>query len=161
MTDILQKDHVSATSDHDLAVLRLGSHTLRMYYPTTFEIVQAIRVAAKLAMRHEGVNPPSWREVLGSLGTQLPDHVPRHKSYRRSGLVSNVNQWSVAWENQLVVLKFDELTCKLHYSDALRLHVLLRAAAHNAKRWAGDTTRAIRSIGYLADAEENDKLNVA
>lgn len=158
---ILTVDHVSVGNLYDLVILRLGTNKLRMPYQTSFEVINGMRMASKLAMRHEGVQAPKWREVLKSVQGMIPKTQALHPQYRRSMEPSNVKQWSIKWEGSLVVLHFDELTCKMHYSDALRLHAMLRAAAHNAKRWAGDTGRAMRMTAYLNDAEENYKHGYA
>ena len=73
-------------------------------------------------------------------------------------MTSNITEWRVDWARQLVVVVFDQLECSLHYSDALRLHVILREHARVAKAWAGDRARVKRTLAYLNDAEENDKF---
>ena len=47
----------------------------------------------------------------------------------------------------------------MDYETALRMSQVLRMAAKEAKRNAGDTSRSWRIIGNLTDAEENDKLH--
>ena len=161
MSEILQPHRVDAGSTYDIVNLYLGTHKLNLFYQSAFEIVNSIRMASKLSMRHEGNQIPDWREILKSVQSELPKRVKRHQGFRRSNETSNVKKWSVAWEGALVILTFDELTCKMHYSDGLRLHALLRQAAKNAQAWAGDETKAMRMTAYLNDAEENYKHGYA
>ncbi len=161
MPDILLPDTVNAKSVLDVVHLQLGAHTIKMFYQTSFEVTNGVRMAAKLAMRHEGVQIPDWREVLASVQTQMPFRERTHHGYRRSNELSNITKWDIKWNGSLVVLVFDELTCKLHYSDALRLHTILRRASQNAKAWAGDESKTMRMTAYLNDAEENYKHGYA
>lgn len=154
---ILTRHNVQVVSTSDVVNLRLGHNRLILYYQNTFEICNAVKMAAKLAQRHEGLQIPSWRETLKTMNVEIPKRVKMHKGFRRGGVVSNVSKWAVKWEGSLVVLIFDDLTCKLHYSDAFRLYLLLRANARNAKAWAGDPSKSMRGLGHLVDAEENYK----
>lgn len=158
---ILQSHTVGAVSDKDIVVLTLGTHEIRLYYQTTFEVVNGLRLAAKIALRHEGLQMPDWRAVLDTVKPQLPARIKTYKGYRRSDMLTNVDTWKVQWNGSLVVVKFNELTAELHYSDALRLHLLLRAAAKNAKAWSGDDAKQMRVSAYLNDAEDNYKYNYA
>ncbi len=161
MSDVLLKDHVSVDTLCDLVILRLGTNELKIPYQTGFEVVNALRMACKLTMRHEGVQIPDWRKVLDTVRTELPKVVSLHPQFRRSLEAANVRTWSIKWEGSLVILVFNDLTCKMHYSDGLRLHLMLRAGANNAKRWAGDTSKAMRMTAFLNDAEENYKHGYA
>ncbi len=159
--DLLLPDKVDAWSDCDIVTLQLGENKLTMYYQKTFEVVNGVRMAAKLAMRHDGSQIPDWRDVLDSVKGQLRPKVKANRTYRRTFEVSNVNEWSVAWNGTLVILNFNELVCKIHYTDAFRLHAILRRAAQNAKAWAGDGSSTLRMTAYLNDAEENYKRGYA
>jgi hypothetical protein len=161
MSNILKSEVVGASSENDLVHLQLGRHKIHLYYQTAFDIVNSIRMAAKLSLRHEGLQMPDWRALDAEVAAQLPPKVKRNRIYRRTNAQSNISRWSVDWEGSLVVLHFDELTCKMHYADAFRLHGLLRHVATNAKNWAGDPSRSMRATAYLNNAEENYKHGYA
>ncbi len=158
MGDILLKDHYQVTTMCDIVVLTLGEYTMTLFYQTAFEIAAGMRLAAKMSMRYEGVRTGEWRKILEEVRPQKPKIPIPNRVYRRSNEPSNISSWRVDWERQLVRVVFDELTASLHYTDALRLHVLLREYARVAKAWAGDVGRTTRCVAHLADAEENDKF---
>ncbi len=157
MSEIFTIERVDVQSVHDLVVWQMGSHAIKLYYQTTIEIVNATRLAAKLAMRHEGNQIPDWRDILAVVTDDeaIPSVIPLNPIYRRTEERSNIKAWAVVWEGALVVYKFDELTAKYHYTDALRVMQLLRYRAKCAKHWAGDPNRGLRVVAYLNDAEEN------
>jgi len=156
---VLTQQNVGVDSLYDLVILKLGDRRLRIPYQNVFEIVNNMRMAAKMAGRHEGVAPPSWRQVLESVRGQLPEPAKRHPHFRRSMEQPNVKNWRVGGEGSLVVLNFDDLEFKTHFSDALRLMELMRAHAHRAKNWAGDTSKSMRMTANLTDAANNAKYN--
>jgi hypothetical protein len=161
MSLVLQSEVVDASSENDMVHLQLGTHKIHIYYQSAFDVVNSIRMAAKLALRHEGLQIPDWRAIDAQVAAQAPPKVKLNRVYRRTEARANVSKWSVDWEGSLVVLHFDELTCKMHYTDAFRLHGLLRHVAGNAKNWAGDPSRSMRATAYLNDAEENYKHSYA
>ncbi|MEE8598018.1 MAG: hypothetical protein V3S69_00600 [Dehalococcoidales bacterium] len=158
MPAILTEEHYKVSTTNDIVVLKLGSHTIKLFYQTALEIAAGMRMAAKMGMRYEGVRTQQWREILKNAQLKLPKIPRRNKVFRRSNEPSNISAWSVDWDRQLVVVKFDSLTATLHYTDALYLHALLRGFAKVAKAWAGDEGRTRRTVAYLNDAEENDKF---
>ncbi|MEE8598836.1 MAG: hypothetical protein V3S69_04895, partial [Dehalococcoidales bacterium] len=99
-----------------------------------------------------------WRDLADTNNEPYP--ILPHATYRRSGQQSTLKAWSVAFEEELVVLHLDDLTAKFHYVDALKIQTNLRASARQAKAWAGDKSRSMRSVGHLSDAVENDKLGI-
>jgi hypothetical protein len=158
MDDLLLKSHYRVTTTNDIVVLTLGSHTIKLFYQTAFEIAAGMRLAAKMAMRHEGVRTEKWREILREVAPQKPK-VPRpNRVFRRSNEQCNISNWRIDWDQQLVRVVFDDLTASLHYTDALRLHVLIREFARVAKAWAGDEGKTTRMLAHLTDAEANDKF---
>lgn len=155
---VLLEQRYSVGTIGDIVVLTLGSHQIRLFYQTAFDIAAAMRLAAKMGMRYEGVRTENWRELLSDLNPQLPKPPKTHPSFRRSNETSNVSEWRVDWNRQLVMVIFDNLECSLHYSDALALHAVIRAYAKVAKAWAGDTGKVTRTLAHLSDAEDNDKF---
>jgi hypothetical protein len=113
-------------------------------------------MAAKLAGRHEGVELRKWLDFVDT--EHFNPVKPTHFEYRRSGITSNVHTWNVSWENNLVVIKLDDTTIKLHFSDAFELYTILRLTAKDAKAWAGDTSRYWNTRAMLTDAEADDKI---
>ena len=156
MKDVFKKDVVTVASGKDLVRITFTSDTIILYYPTVFKICSSMGGAARFAMRHEGVHPDLWNKLAAYDRTDIT--VPMHFEYRRSGLLANVEKWSVAFEHQLVVLQFDDLIKKFHYEDAAYIQVWMRRAAKEAKNWSGDTSRIWSTYARLTDAEENDKI---
>lgn len=161
MSEILTSEKVLVSAAEDLVVWYLGTHTIKLYYHTAFEIVGKGRIAAKLAMRHEGLQIPDWRDLSGELSDRAPSIVPLHPHYRRTGRQSNVKHWEIAWEGALVVFTFDELVAKMHYTDTLQVIQYIRNSAKAAKNWSGDRHKGLHMTAYLNDAEENYKYGYA
>ncbi len=159
MKDLFLSRVVSSAALFDMLVLRFGPHTVKVPYQTGFEILNSMRMAAKMAMRYEGCKTKQWGE-LAELDKIEPGEFafPRHHQFRRSNETSDVQEWSVQFVKELVVLRFDELTVKLHYADVLSMYRGMKAELRKAKAWAGDTSRTIRIGAHLTDAEENYKL---
>ena len=155
-------------TEQDLWVLILGSNRLTLPYQLGFEILNAIWLACKMAMRYEGIASKHQAEFikldeLPSLAMVLPEP---HRGFRRSRVLPNVENINVAYENQLVRLEIypyqgEMLTAWLHYSDAFVIYRDGRRACKVAKRWAGDGSRIWNGRAHLADAEDNDKLMVS
>ncbi len=158
MEDLFLSRRVEARAELDMVEFRLGPHTLKLFYQTALEIVGGIRLAAKQALLRDGSNNTMWRDLADTNNEPYP--ILPNATYRRSGQKSTLSAWSVAFEGTLVVLHLDDLTAKFHYSDALQIQTNLRAAARQAKAWAGDKSRTMRASGYLTDAVQNDKLGI-
>ncbi len=140
----------------DLVELDIASNKIRLYYQHVFTICSKLQGNATFALRYERNHPELWREL--NKYAREPCIVPMHPQYRRSGLMSNVESWSVRFENQLVVLQFDDLVAKFHYSSIPRLRAHLYRAAKQAKHWAGDAVKQWNIYAKLTDAEDNDKF---
>lgn len=156
MKDLFTAEQVNVQQGLDLVRLQLGSNDIRLYYQTVFKICSSLQGASKLAMQHEGNKPELWAKLAQYDRADIG--VPLHFEYRRSGLVTNLTNWKVAFEGALVVLTLDDLTAKFHYTDAAKLTVWLRRAGKQAKNWAGDKSRQWSTFAHLSDAEENDKV---
>ncbi len=156
MGAILTQTQVSVKQGMDLVQLRLGDRQILLYYQEALDICLKIRGLATFALRYERNHPKLIREL--EKYDHAPLDTPLSPVYRRSGLVSNVKSWNVTYENQLVVLRFNEQFFKLHYTDAAHLQAWLGRAAKEAKRWAGDSSRQFRVFARLTDAEDNDKF---
>lgn len=158
MAAILQPLVFETNDRDDLVEIRLGDLRPTVPYQTAFEIAQALRVAAKAAARADNAPANFWREF------QLEDPLqefPRqlHQGFRRSTRVPNVTAWQVVHQGGRVRIIFDGTFTEFGYEEAIKLHHQVRRAGHRAKRWAGDTSRTVRSVGRLVDAEENARLS--
>ncbi len=156
MTDVFLKESVTSGSDLDMVLFSFGEHRVVVPYQTAFEVLAGVKLAGKMASRVDGHDPQNWRELARVNGSSR--NLTPNRRFRRSNKTSNVSAWSVKFEDRLVVLVFNELTVKLHYSDALTWYTGARLAAREAQAWAGDTKRQMRAVGYLNSAEENDRL---
>ncbi len=147
---------MSVKQGMDLIQLNLGDRSVLLYYHTVLDICMKIRGLATFALRYER-NPPTLIRELEKYEKE-PITEPLSPVYRRSGLATNVESWKVTYENQLVVMRFNDQFFKMHYVDAIVLHAWLGRAAKQAKRWAGDSSRQWRLFARLTDAEDNDKF---
>lgn len=156
MSEVLTKEHCAVGAELDMVGIKFGPPRLLLYYHTAFEVAHGTCMSAKFAGRYEGVRPQLWREfVRGS--DRAPTAKP-HYTYRRSGAVSSITDWSVAFDRNLVVWKFDDLTVKMHYSEAFQMYAMIRNAARKAKAWSGDRSRIRTVRAVLTNAEANDKI---
>jgi hypothetical protein len=166
MNDVFVYESVTSETYQDLWVLHLGPNRLTLPYHLGFEILNAIWLACKMAMRYEGIASKHQAEFLKL--DELPPltTLPQpHRGFRRSRKLPNVREIDVAFEKQLVRLEIypyqgEMLTAKVHYSDAFTIYRDGRRACKVAKRWAGDGSRIWSGRAHLADAEDNDKLRV-
>ena len=156
MSDLFRQRQCGAAQRCDVVDLKFGSYNAVLYYQSTFKIASAILMAAKLAGRHEGVELRKWLDFVRT--EHFNPVKPTHFEYRRSGITPNVHAWDVAFEGNLVVIKLDDTTIKLHFADAFELYTMLRLAAKDAKAWAGDTSRYWNTRAMLTDAEDDDKI---
>lgn len=156
MSDVFLKESVTSSADLDMVLFTFGEHLVLVPYQAAFEILAGVKLAGKMASRVDGLDPQAWRE-LAHVNNSSRNLTPNRR-FRRSNKMSNVKAWSVKFEGRLVVLVFNELIVKLHYSDALTWYTGARLSAREAQAWAGDTKRQMRAVGYLNDAAENDRL---
>lgn len=156
MNNVMTHHTCSAGHAQDMVGLNFGSCHIQMYYQTGFEIAASTLQSSKLAARFEGVNPSKWIE-MAKIVPQVPTE-PFSPFFRRGEARPNFTNWSVGFERNLVVFKFDDTTIKLHYSDSFTYYGWVRLASRNAKRWAGDKGRQWTTRAHLQDAEDNDKF---
>lgn len=160
MQGVFAQHQVDAKAKLDMVQLQFGEYRGQLPYITAFELASSVRLAGKMASRHEGNDVSAWRE-FARVNPETRE-LTTHRGFRRSNLRGNVAKWKVAFEGALVSItltdsKSNYTTINMHYSDALRWHTVCRLAAREAQAWAGDSNRAVRSVGYLNDAEENYK----
>jgi hypothetical protein len=143
----------------DLVRWRLGSHKIRLYYPTAYKLAGQMRVVAKTAVELAGGNRKLWRAV--ALYDLEPSTVALNREYRRSGLLSNLkNTPTVDIDGELVIVQLDDLRATFHCTDALMAQAMLLRAARDAKRWAGDAQRVRMLSAFLTNATP-DKIPTA
>lgn len=155
MGDVLKQTSVSAVAEEDTVVVTFGSTEVRLLYQTGFEITRAMRMACKMAMKHEGVPNTEWRKLAASSRSDGPIPRPHHCFRRSRGASASISVWRVAFEGSLVCLHLGDTVVRMHYADAFQLHTWIRRASKCAKAWAGDQSRMVSGIAYLSDAEEN------
>ncbi len=156
MKDLFTFKDVNVRQGMDLVELQLGSHKVRLYYHDVFTICSKLQGNATFALRYERNHPKLWAEL--NRYEREPIFTPLHPTYRRSDLVSNVKTYGVSFRGPLVILQFNELVAKFHYSDIPRLRAHLYRGAKQAKRWSGDSSRQWTIFARLTTAEENDKF---
>lgn len=147
----------AAASVYDMVGIKFGPSRLLMYYQTGFKIAAALCMAAKLAGRYEGVHPRLFQKFISheDLRARPSTHTGE---YRRTQEKPNFEKWTVGGERNIVILRFDDLTVKMHYSDAFKFYTWLRHECRMAKAWAGDMGRQWTTRANLTDAEQNDKF---
>ena len=156
MTEVLTKQVCAAGTIQDMVGLKFGPQQFLLYYQTAFKLAAGLLMSAKLSARYEGVDPKKWASMVNTRQQEVL--TPLHRDYRRTAAAPNFVEWSVSFERNLVVIKFDLETIKMHYSDAFALYPMIRLAGKNAKAWAGDRSRQWTTRASLTDAEENDKF---
>ncbi len=156
MKDLFTSKLYNVRQGMDLVELQLDSCKIRLYYHDVFTICSKLQGNATFALRYERNHPHLWREL--NKYEREPPGVPMHPTYRRSGLVSNVKVYKISFEGQLVILQFNELVAKFHYSDIPRLRAHMYRAAKQAKCWAGDSSKSWHIFARLTTAEINDKF---
>jgi hypothetical protein len=67
---------------------------------------------------------------------------------------TNYRVWS---EGSLVKIQFGDIPITMEYSVALELAQFLRISGKQSKANAGDTSRTIRALGMLTDAETDER----
>lgn len=159
MPDVFARQQVSAESDHDLVVMRIGSHEITAPYQTVFEMLQHVLIAAKMASSTDGNSPKVWRDFVEHEND--PDEVVMSRHFRKSTKPWNLQRYKIMYEGSLVVLCFNELVAKFHYADVLQFHTMVRHAAKRAKAWAGDSAKLLNIGAYLSTAEENYRLGLS
>ncbi len=156
MKDLFTFEQVNVQQGMDLVELQLGSNKIRLYYHDVFTICSKLQGNATFALRYERNHPKLWAELNKYLLEPLT--VPLHPTYRRSHMVANVKVYKISFEGPLVILQFNELVAKFHYSDIPKLRAHLYKAAKEAKRWSGDSSKSWNIFARLTDAEDNDKF---
>lgn len=141
---------VNVAQGKDLVEWTLGDRQVRLYYPTCFKISGGVRVAGKAGVEAAGGNIRLWRE-LALYELEAP-FAPVHREYRRSGYLSNLKEWRIDVEGELVVVHLDDLVAKFHCTDALIIQAWLDVAARRAKAWAGDDSTAFVRTMRLTNA---------
>lgn len=162
MSAVLTLEHVSTSPRFEFVAMRFRDQTPMVPYQTAFKMLNAVCMAAKHAMRYESLHNKHWRTLAHIDVDTVTFRAAREP--RRSSLRSNVSNWRVDIENQLIVLYFETrnnkkaLTVRMHYADALQWYTMARLSAREAKAWAGDDTKAMQATAHLTDAEANAKF---
>jgi len=150
MKDLFTLKKINVAYAMDLVEWTLGDNKIRLYYPTCFKIAGAMRVGGKAGVDASGGNVKLWRE-LARYELAAP-FTPTHREYRRSGHLSNLKEWRVDVDGELVIVYLDDLVAKFHCTDALICQSWLDVAARRAKAWAGDDSTAFVVTARLTDA---------
>ncbi len=149
MENLFIQEDINVAHALDLVEWTLGDRRIRLYYSTCFKIAGALRVAGKAGLVAAGGNIKLWRE-LALYGLHSSGSV--YREYRRSGYLSNLKEWRVDVEGELVIIHLDDLVAKFHCIDALVCQAWLDRAARQAKAWAGDDSTGFIVTGRLSDA---------
>jgi hypothetical protein len=154
---LLKRMQMGADDNLDMVVIRLGDLRPTVPYQTAFKIAAALRMGCKQAARYDRAPATFWRDMDLE---DLNDSPRPHNGFRRSRLVSNVNEYEVRVDPPLVGLFFDDVGKEVTYEDGIRLHQMIRRAGRRAKAWAGDISRDSRMLGNLTDGEEDYRLGL-
>lgn len=162
MSEIFTAQQVSTESRYEFVVMHFGDKHPMVPYLSAFKIMNGVCMAAKHAMKFEGLRHHGWRDLAYIDLETVSFRAAREP--RRSTLRSNVSNYHVDIERQLVVLVFETrgthkaLTVKMHFADAFQWYTDCRISARKAKAWAGDDKKAMRGSAHLTNAEDNDKF---
>lgn len=142
------------SNEQELVRIRLGkSVDVTLWYPHAIHLSGGIRLAAKMAMREEGMKVSEWHQLAGS-DEELPPINVNHRP-RRSSAQPNCTRYKAGWDGPLVVVRFDDTAFRLHWKDALSINTILRHYAKQAKGWAGDSSSGFVVHAHLSDAEKD------
>lgn len=153
--DVLKRDNILVSTLDDMVTIKHGSADIHIHYNAALNIVPALRIACKAALRYVGADPSEWRNI----GDDEDDFEigESYRGFRQSGRLANCSRWRVDVDGALVSLVFDEHTICSPFEDMTKVMRALRQAAKQAKAWAGDSGTTLRVVGRLTDAEQNYK----
>jgi len=154
-TSLLKKEQLEVRHERDLVLFKVGHAEERYSYQYAFNLCQDIRLHCKIAMRYAGEFPLNCNQI-GAVEkyADVYDLLQRallHDELRFSGEVPRFRT-HVDCEGELIVIKVGQTEARMHWEDALKLSVWFRAAAKNAKGWAGNQTQRLRAKGHLHNA---------
>ncbi len=162
MSAVFTLEQVSTSPRFEFVAMRFRDQTPMVPYQTAFKILNGVCMAAKHAMRYEAVANTHWRTLAYIDVDTVTFRAAREP--RRSTLQSNVSNWRVDVENQLILLVFETrnnkkaLVVKMHYADALQWYTMARLSAREAKAWAGDDSKNMQATAHLTDAAQNARF---
>jgi hypothetical protein len=156
VSEVLQREGVSVTTDHDVVIFNVGKHGARFSYHSAFLIAQRLRLASSVAGRAAGIS----REEIGEMKRQPIDAPQFNEVVLDDGLgVHSGFAWRVWYEGELVVFQISDLIIRWEAPSALQIATWFRQAGTKAKAAAGDRSRTLNIAGTLTDANANANLN--
>lgn len=154
---LLEKMKLGADDEQDMVVIHLGSMHPMIPYQAALEIAQSLRVGCKIAAKYDR----AAGTFVNEMSEDIQDIPKAHRGFRRSMLVPSARQWLIEPRPPLVAVLFDAVGVEMGYEEGVRLHHCIRRAARRAKAWAGDTSRGVRMLGGISNAEDDDRLGLA
>ena len=154
MSDILSQQNVSVETDCDRVILTVNRTQFPIPYALAFRIAAHLKMVCKQAMRISYEPLDDWGRRLG-LDRELP--VNEISPERRSTAPLEKYEWRIESEGEMTYIWFGNTSIGFHFESALKISHWLRLAAAQAKNWAGDTGKAMHTVGTLTDAEDNYK----
>lgn len=154
MSDILSRQRVSVETDCDRVIFTVRRTQFPIPYATAFKIAAHLKMVCKQSMRisYEPLN--DWDKRMG-LDREIP--VNEISPERRSTAPLERYEWRIDTEGEMIYIWFGNTSVGFHFESALKISHWLRLAARQSKNWAGDTGKAIHTVGTLSNAEENYK----
>lgn len=159
MSDIsIDQNPVSVDTDMDRVML----YVRRLVIPVAYAQANKIAATLTLASNHCANLVHEARLDRKSVMAEVDvDQESRVISDRRRGTMPGKFEWRIDVDSEQVLLFMGGHLLKMHFTDAGRLGVQIKANAKIAKAWAGDTSRQWIGVGNLTDAEDNYRRGVS
>lgn len=153
----VDRNPITVGTDLDRAILQVR----RLTIPLPYASANVIAANLTLASNHCANLVHNERPDRGAIECRLeldPEAPVVHE--RRRGTMPGKFNWRIDVDSEQVMLRLSGHCLKLHFMDAARLALEIKAKAKIAKAWAGDTGKQFIVTGHLEDAEVNYKRGI-
>ncbi len=153
MSKLLSNRNVSVETDNDRVIFTVDRTAFPMPYAVAFRLAAGVKLACKQAMR---ITKESLANAEAYTKSDFEVAVNEVSLVRRNLPVPRF-EWSCEYQGEMVYVWFGDVEIGFHFSDGLKIAQWIRLGGTQAKRWAGDTSKAIHAAGILTNAEDNYK----
>jgi len=142
-------------TDMDRVVFRINKTDWFIPYAQVFKMALQLQLNCKRskAIIHES---ESWVTLTDADNLEVREY----NTVTPYPQVKGKFDWEFRTDSELIYLRLKDFITSFHFVAGLQLSHLIRIAAKQAKKWAGDTSSMRTAAGILTDAEENYKLGL-
>lgn len=166
MDQILTKQRIAVSTDGPVVVLEIAGATAKLTYESALAIAQMLRLFGKVSSRVAGVRE-HWTASAQDDQTRFVDGKPKAVGNVSSLDLRRLKQRKVGKSirvgldgSGVRIYLGTNFSVTFDHTVALRLSEWLRIRGREAKRFAGDQSKAWRTLGLLTTAEQNQKLGI-